>query len=285
MTRPDQQPRLVDAGALAQRRARARLDRAGFLHDEAMVEIEERLIDVNRRFTSPAIVTPFAAKWTGFLPKARLVADDELLDLQPGAHDLVIHAMGLHWANDPVGQIVQCRRALKPDGLFLAVCFGGETLIELRQTLAEAEIATLGGLSPRVAPMAEIRDMGSLLQRAGLALPVADRVKRTVHYSDAFALMRDLRDMGEGNALSDRHRSPVPRTVFAQMAALYADRFGTPDGRVAATFDLAFLTGWAPHDSQQKPLRPGAARHRLADALNTTEFDETAIPALHGPDE
>ncbi|MBY6201469.1 methyltransferase domain-containing protein [Maritalea mobilis] len=285
MTPTTPQPRLVDAAALARHRARARLDRAGFLHDEARFELQERLIDVNRRFTSPAIVTPFPQIWADLLPNARVVADAETLDLDAGAHDLVVHAMGLHWADDPVGQIVQCRRALRPDGLFLATCFGGETLSELRQTLAEAEIATMGGLSPRVAPMAEIRDMGSLLQRAGLALPVADRVKKTVTYPDAFALMRDLRDMGETNALADRHRRTMPKSLFAHMAALYADRFGTPDGRITATFDLAFLTAWAPHDSQQKPLRPGAAQSRLADALNTTEFDEAAIPALDGPDD
>lgn len=285
MTRTDPQPRLVDAAALSRHRQRARLDRAGFLHDEACLELQERLIDVNRTFTSPALVSPFPGIWSDFLPGARVVRDDATLDLSPGAHDLVIHAMGLHWADDPVGQIVQCRRALKPDGLFLAVAFGGETLTELRQSMAEAEIATLGGLSPRVAPMAEIRDMGSLLQRAGLALPVADRVKKTVTYPDALALMRDLRDMGETNALADRHRRPAPKRLFAHMAAAYASRFGLPDGRVPATFELAFLTGWAPHDSQQKPLRPGAARHRLAEALNTTEFDETAIPALDGPDD
>ncbi|GAA5076579.1 methyltransferase domain-containing protein [Roseibacterium beibuensis] len=285
MTPTAPQPRLVDAAALARHRARARLDRAGFLHDEARFELQERLIDVNRRFTSPAIVTPFPQIWADLLPNARVVADTETLDLVAGAHDLVVHAMGLHWADDPVGQIVQCRRALRPDGLFLATCFGGETLAELRQTLAEAEIATMGGLSPRVAPMAEIRDMGSLLQRAGLALPVADRVKKTVTYPDAFALMRDLRDMGETNALADRHRRTMPKGLFAHMAALYVERFATPDGRITATFDLAFLTGWAPHDSQQKPLRPGAAQSRLADALNTAEFDEAAIPALDGPDD
>lgn len=278
-------PRLTDRKALLAHRARARRDPILFLHEEALAELQDRLIEVNRTFTSPAIVTGAPEFWGAAFPNATLIADEDVLDLQPGAHDLVIHAMGLHWADDPVGQIVQCRRALRPDGLFLVVCFGGETLTELRQVLAGAEIATLGGLSPRVAPMAEIRDMGSLLQRAGLALPVADRVRKTVTYSDAIALMRDLRNMGETNALADRHRRPAPKALFAQAAALYAERFGTEDGRITATFDLAFLTGWAPHDSQQKPLRPGAAKHRLAEALNTTEFDETAIPALHGPDD
>jgi SAM-dependent methyltransferase len=277
----------VDAPRLARARSRADLHAAGFLHDEAMVEIEERLADVNRRFTDPAIVTPFPGQWAGLLPGARVVAPDETLDLSPGAHDLVLHAMGLHWADDPVGQIVQCRRALQPDGLFLSVAFGGDTLTELRQALAEAEAETLGGLSPRVAPMAEIRDMGALLQRAGLALPVADRLPKTVTYDTAFALMADLRAMGETNALADRHRAPTPRRLFLRMAEIYAARFPAADApdRIRATFELIFLSGWAPHESQQKPLRPGAARTRLADALGTQEFDETALPVLHPSDD
>jgi SAM-dependent methyltransferase len=203
------QPRLVDAPRLAKGRARARLDRAGFLHDEAKFELQERLIDVNRRFTAPAIVTPFPEIWADVVPGAKPVLPTDTLDLTPGDHDLVIHAMALHWADDPVGQIVQCRRALKPDGLFLGAAFGGETLTELRAVLADAEAQTLGGLSPRVAPMAEIRDMGGLLGRAGLALPVADRLPKTVTYANAFALMADLRDMGETNALADRHKVGV----------------------------------------------------------------------------
>lgn len=285
MTAAESQPRLVDAAALVRRRARARLDEAGFLHDVAMAEIEERLADVNRTFTTPAIVTPFPAYWGDLLPGTRVIGDTEVLDLAPAAHDLVIHAMGLHWSNDPVGQIVQCRRALRPDGLFLGVCFGGATLTELRDALAEAESETSGGLSPRVAPMAEIRDIGSLLQRAGLALPVADRLAKTVTYPDAFALMRDLRVMGEANALADRHKRPAKRALFTRMADRYSARFGTDDGRVRATFELAFMTGWAPHESQQKPLRPGTAQTRLSAALNTTEFDETAIPVLDRPDD
>jgi SAM-dependent methyltransferase len=261
------------------------LDVAGFLHDEAMAELQERLIDVNRRFTAPALVTPFPELWAGFLPGARLVAPDDTLDLTPGTHDLVIHAMALHWADDPVGQIVQCRRALQPDGLFLSVAFGGETLVELRQAMALAETDVTGGLSPRVAPMAEIRDMGALLQRAGLALPVADRLQKTVTYSDAFALIADLRAMGETNALADRHRAPVPHALFARMAEIYAASFPAADdpARICATFELVFLAGWAPHDSQQKPLRAGSAKTRLADALNVTEFDPNTPNALHPP--
>lgn len=284
---PTQQPRLTDPVALGHARARARLDRAGFLQAEAKAELQERLIDVNRTFTSPAVVSPFPEFWADLLPGAKMIAPDEVLDLNEAAHDLVIHAMALHWADDPVGQIVQCRRALHPDGLFLGASFGGETLHELRTALAEAEIAILGGLSPRVAPMAEVRDMGGLLGRAGLNLPVADRLPKTVTYANAFDLIRDLRDMGETNALADRHRKTPPRALFPQMAALYAQDFPAQDDptRIRATFELIFLTGWAPHDSQQKPLRPGSAKGRLADALKTTEFDEDALPVLDRPDD
>lgn len=269
---------LADRAALARNRARARLSEAGFLHDVARDEIEERLKDVNRTFTSPAIVTPFPGAWSGLLPGAVLVPDAEALALGHGAHDLVIHAMGLHWADDPVGQIVQCRRALTPDGLFLAACFGGTTLSELRAALGRAEAEVLGGLSPRVAPMGEVRDLGALLQRAGLALPVADSLRKTATYSDAYALMADLRAMGEANALAARHRRPAPRRLFRRMAEIYAQDHPAPGGRIRASFEIVFLTGWAPHDSQQRPLRPGSAMTRLADALGTTEFDETATP-------
>ena len=273
-------PSLVDRSALSLRRARARLDKAGFLHDEAMFEIQERLVDVNRRFTSPAIVTGFPEYWRSLFPQARIVEDAETLDLAPQAHDLVIHAMCLHWSDDPVGQLVQARRALKPDGLFLAVSLGGETLQELRAALGQAEVEILGGLSPRVAPMGELRDMGGLIQRAGLSLPVADAVKKTVTYRSMFHLMHDLRDMGETNVLNTRHRAIPPRSLFARAAELYAENFPAEEKRIQSSFELVFLSGWAPHESQQKPLRPGSAGTRLADALNTTEFDESAAPVL-----
>ncbi len=273
-------PSLVDRSALSLRRARARLDRAGFLHDEAMFEIQERLVDVNRRFTSPAIVTGFPEYWRSLFPQARIVEDAETLDLAPQAHDLVIHAMCLHWSDDPVGQLVQARRALKPDGLFLAVSLGGETLQELRAALGQAEVEISGGLSPRVAPMGELRDMGGLIQRAGLSLPVADAVKKTVTYRSMFHLMHDLRDMGETNVLNTRHRAIPPRRLFARAAELYAENFPAEEKRIQSSFELVFLSGWAPHESQQKPLRPGSAGTRLADALNTTEFDESAAPVL-----
>jgi SAM-dependent methyltransferase len=180
--------------------------------------------------------------------------------------------MALHWANDPVGQLVQCRRALRPDGLLLALFFGGQTLHELRSALASAEAEVTDGLSPRVLPMGEIRDLGALLQRAGLALPVADSFTQTVSYRDAFHLMRDLRAMGEGNALASRLRRPSRRAVLLRAAQIYAEAHAGPDGRIPATFEILCLTGWATHDSQQKPMRPGSAQARLADALNTAEM-------------
>ncbi len=265
-------PPLTDRAALAQHRRRAeRQGMASFLHDLAADEIEERLTEVNRRFTDIAVVTGQPAIWRARFPQARIVPDDDLLDLAPGAHDLVIHALALHWANDPVGQLVQARRALRPDGLLLCVAFGGQTLAELRAALAEAEVALSGGLSPRVLPMGEIRDLGALLQRAGLALPVADSVTQTVTYENTFALLRDLRAMGETNAMTERARH-TPRRLFEEAARVYAGTFPAEGTRIRATVELVFLTGWAPDEGQQKPLRPGSAKARLADALNAFEF-------------
>lgn len=257
-------PLLTDRRALALHRARAT---ATFLQVEVASEIHERLTEVNRSFTDPVVVTGFAQVW----PEFPTVPDDEVLDLALGAHDLVVHALALHWANDPVGQLVQCRRALRPDGWFVAVMFGGQTLHELRACLAEAESEVTGGLSPRVLPMGEIRDLGGLLQRAGFALPVADAFTKKVIYRDALHLMQDLRAMGEGNALAQRLRRPTSRRVLLRAAEIYAQRFAAPNGGIEATFELICLTGWAPHDSQQKPLRPGSAAARLADALKVAE--------------
>ncbi|WP_108483919.1 methyltransferase domain-containing protein [Oceaniglobus ichthyenteri] len=269
MTTP---PRLTDRPALTQHRARARMDQARFLHDEALAQIQERLEEVNRSFTSPAIVTAHPEIWGNAIESARIVADGETLALTEQAHDLVIHAMTLHWADDPVGQMVQARRALKPDGLFIAVFLGGQTLAELRAVLAEAEAKTRGGLSPRVAPMGEIRDLGGALQRAGFALPVADSTPMTVTYANAVGLMHDLRAMGETNALANRDRRFTPRALFAQANALYEQHYHNGADRIAATFDLVFLTGWAPDETQPKPLRPGSAKTRLADALGVPEL-------------
>lgn len=272
-------PDLTDRKALAHHRARASGEM--FLHDIAREELQFRLAEVNRQFAQPAIITGHPDYWAGFLPDARLVADSEVLDLEAGAHDLVIHAMALHWAADPVGQLVQARRALRPDGLFLGVLPGGQTLAELRACLAQAESEITGGLSPRVLPMAEIRDLGGLLQRAGFALPVADLIGQQVAYGRLDALYADLRGMGERNALAARRRNFTPRALFARTSELYAQHHMDADGRLRASFDLIFLTGWAPDDSQPKPLRPGSATTRLADALGTEEAplpDQVKIP-------
>lgn len=242
-----------------------------FLQDEVADEVLDRLGEINRTFSSPAIITGWPEIWSNRLPGARIVADDETLALDPGGHDLIVHSLCLHWANDPVGQMIQAGRALRPDGLLVAAGFGGGTLRELRAALAEAECAIAGGLSPRILPMGEIRDMGALLQRAGFALPVADSQITTATYRDIWSLMRDLRGMGETNAMAARRRAPVRRSMFADADARYRAAFGAPDGRLSATFEIVWLTGWAPHESQQKPLRPGSAMARLADALEEPE--------------
>lgn len=261
---------LVDRTALQRNRARAQAD-ALFLHEMVADEIQERLIEVNRTFTSVAIVTGFPDHWHAVFPDATIVPDDDTLSLKPGHHDLVLHTMCLHWANDPVGQMVQCRHALKPDGLFLAAFLGGQTLHELRASLAEAEAAITGGLSPRIAPMGEIRDLGALLQRAGFALPVADNQPLTVSYANAFHLMHDLRKMGENNALFSRPRHATRREILTKASSIYAAHFKNDAGRVDATFEVLTLTGWAPAENQPQPLRPGSAKTRLADALGTVE--------------
>ncbi len=274
-------PPLTDTAALARNRARAaRLrDRnalpaattdADFLTREAIGDIKERLNLVNRRFTTPAIVTVRPEAWGRAFPDARIVPDAEILDLAPGAHDLVIHALTLHWANDPVGQLVQARHALKPDGLFLGVLMGGQTLNELRSALAQAESELVGGLSARVLPMGEIRDLGALLQRAGFALPVADSFALSAHYPTALHLMHDLRAMGETNAMAGRSRRPLRRDVLQRAIDIYRAHFADGDG-VRATYEMIALTGWAPSPDQPQPLRPGSASARLAEALGTVE--------------
>ncbi|SHF05880.1 hypothetical protein SAMN05444339_103146 [Loktanella atrilutea] len=259
---------LTDRTALTRYRTRAR---DSFLRDRIAADVQERLQDVNRPFTAPLIVTPTPAIWHGILPEAPTTPDTDVLPVTAASHDLLIHDLSLHWANDLVGQLVQSRRALAPDGLFIGTLFGGQTLQELRSCLADAESRLTGGLSPRIAPMAEIRDLGGLLQRAGFALPVADSDTIRITYADAFALMRDLRAMGEANALHDRLRRPTGRRVLQEAARLYAAHFAEPGGRITATFEVVTLTGWAPADSQPQPLRPGSATARLADALGTAE--------------
>ncbi len=271
---------LTDRAALERARARAvRLGPALFLHDLAADEIASRLAEINRSFRSIAIVTGFSEPWRAAFPGARIVADAATLDLGPDGFDLVVHAMALHWADDPVGQLVQCRRALHPDGLMIAVFPAGRSLHELRASLAEAEVRLTGGLSPRVLPMGELRNLGGLVQRAGLALPVADVVPVPASYRDIWHLAHDLRAMGETNALAARCRHAARRALFAEAGALYAAAFPAEGGRISATFELVFLTGWAPHESQQQPMRPGSASHRLGDVLAELARGEGTPPA------
>lgn len=258
--------KLTDRPALLRNRQRAARNPALFLHERVVDEVQERLQAVNRRFTAPAIVTAWPQAWD--MPGAVVVPDDDILRFKPQAHDLVIHALALHWANDPVGQLVQCRHALRPDGMLIAVLFGGETLHELRRALAMAESRVTGGLSPRVLPMGEIRDLGGVLQRAGFAMPVADSDPVTVRYDTPLHLMRDLRAMGEANALHARLRHMTQRQVIFEAAQIYANTYMGDDGRIPATFEMVTLTGWAPGADQPKPLRPGSASHRLETVLN-----------------
>jgi SAM-dependent methyltransferase len=200
-----------------------------------------------------------------------IAADEEALPLRDGALDLVVSGLSLHFVNDLPGALVQIRRALKPDGLFMAALFGGDTLSELRAAFAAAEAEIEHGISPRVLPFGDLRELGALLQRAGFALPVTDVDRLTVRYASPLALMHDLRRMGATNPLIDRSRRPLRRATLARMLEIYAERFADPDGRIRATFEIVYLSGWAPHESQQQPLAPGSARSRLADALGTQE--------------
>lgn len=263
-------PVLTDRTALERHRARAERQPSLFLHEDAAIEIEERLQDVNKAFTAPLLVGHVTPPLRALAPEAERIGDTANLSIKPGKHDLVLHLFGLHWADDPVGQLVQSRLALQPDGLLMAVLFGGATLHELRAVLADVETRLTGGLSPRVLPMADLRDLGGLLHRAGLSLPVADSRKLKVRYPDLSTLIRDLRGMGETNALAARHRVPPSRPFFTEAEQVYRDRF-SEDGYLVATFELVFLTGWAPDENQPKPLRPGSAKTRLADALGVPE--------------
>src|ERR1700683_1707160 len=200
------------------------------------------------------------------------VADEEALPFRDASLDLCVSALALHFVNDLPGALVQIRRALKPDGLFLAALLGGETLTELRQAFAAAESDVEGGISPHVAPVADLRDLGALLQRTGFALPVTDTDRVVVRYDTVFGLMHDLRRMGATNALLARRRTPLRRATLTRMAEIYAQRFADDDCRVRATFEIVWLSGWAPHPIQQQPLKPGSAKARLADALGTREI-------------
>ena len=246
-------PRIFDHTALALHRARAaRLAGDVFLAREAADGIAERLGAVQRTLTARRELS-----WD----------EDERFAAAPESLDLVTSVLRLQNANDLPGLLAQARRALKPDGLFLGAVFGGDTLTELRQSLAAAEIDVKGGISPRIAPFADVRDLGGLLQRAGFALPVADVERTVVRYRDVVGLVRDLRAMGETNALVERSRKPMRRAMLAAALAHYAEHFADPDGKLRATFDIVYLTGWAPHASQQQPLKPGSATVQLADVL------------------
>ena len=293
---------VFDRQILRARRARARkLGAATFLLDRVAEDLAERLGAVLRHFEvaidlgTPTDAVRRALALSGkagtliaaepdaaVLPAGsvpRVVTDEEALPFADASLDLVVSALSLQFVNDLPGTLIQIRRALKPDGLFLAALIGGDSLSELRDAFAQAESEMEGGLSPRVAPFADLRDLGGLLQRAGFALPVADSERLTVRYDSAFALMRDLRAMGATNALTERRRTPLKRATLLRMAQIYAERFADSDGRVRATFEIAWLSGWAPHESQQKPLKPGSATMRLADALGAKEIPTGEKPS------
>jgi SAM-dependent methyltransferase len=278
----------------ARRRRAAAMEPATFLIDHVAGDLADRVALVLRRFElaldlgTPSEAVRAALARLGSVgtivaasPQADIaarragpliVADEEALPFADGTLDLVVSALALQLVNDLPGTLVQIRRVLKPDGLFLAALLGGETLNELRQSFAAAESEVEGGVSPRVAPFADLRDLGALLQRAGFALPVADADRLAVRYDSAFALMHDLRRMGATNALVDRRRTPLRRATLMRMAEIYAQRFADADGRLRATFEIVWLSGWAPHPGQQQPLKPGTAKARLADALGTREL-------------
>jgi SAM-dependent methyltransferase len=273
--KPIAAPLLFDRALLHARQKRAVRAPATFLLDRVAEDTAERLQAVLREFKSAAdIGTPgdqlrnALAGCVGQITRVDLPdTESEPLALQPQSLDLAVSALAFQFVNDLPGVLSQIRRALKPDGLLLAAMIGGDTLTELRQSFAAAEAELEGGVSPRVAPFADLRDVGALLQRAGFALPVTDVDRIVVRYDSALALMVDLRRMGATNILVERRRTPTRRATLLRMAQLYAERFADPDGRIRATFDVIWLSGWAPHDSQQKPLKPGSAKASLADAV------------------
>jgi SAM-dependent methyltransferase len=283
-------PIVFDRSLQRRRRLRAaKLPPANFLLDHVAGELADRLGMVLRRFEigvdlgTPGDAVRAALRKLDAVGtivgadviargKPFVIADEEALPFRDAGLDLVVSVLALHFANDLPGVLAQIRRALKPDGLFVAALFGGETLIELRQAFAEAESEIEGGVSPRVAPFADLRQLGALLQRTGFALPVVDLERVTVRYDSAFDLMRDLRRMGATNPLVARRRAPLRRETLTRMADIYARRFADNDGRIRASFDIVWLSGWAPHPDQQQPLRPGSAKTRLAEALGTHEI-------------
>ena len=266
---------------------------AAFLAERVAEDLGDRLAAVERRFAEAVAlhcITPHAADAIAASGKADrvtrveadaaflgggegLVAPPDRVPLTPQSADLVVSLLSLHEANDVPGQLIQIRRTLRPDGLFLGALAGGGTLAELRDSLLAAETETSGGAAPRVMPFADVREAGALLQRAGFALPVADVDTITVRYDTMFGLLRDLRAMGATSALAERPRRPARRELFRRAAELYAERHSDRDGRVRATFSIVWLSGWAPHVSQQQPLKPGSATVRLADVLGDRSGD------------
>jgi SAM-dependent methyltransferase len=271
---PTAAPLLFDRALLRTRQDRARRgEPATFLLDRVAEDMEERLAAVTREFSDAADIwtpaellrKPLADRFKSI---RRIELDDtETLPLAPESIDLAISALAFQFVNDLPGVLAQIRRALRPDGLLLAAMIGGDTLTELRQAFAQAEAECEGGVSPRVAPFADLRDVGALLQRAGFALPVTDVDSLVVRYDNAFALMADLRRMGATNIMIERRHTPTRRATMLRMAQIYRERFSDPDGRIRATFDIIWLSGWAPHESQPKPLRPGSAKASLEAAV------------------
>jgi len=269
-----------------------------FLLDRVADDLGERLSAVLRRFeiavdlgtptdgvrralaASGKVTTIVAAEFRTGSDRSflRVGADEETLPFADGSLDLVTSALTLQFVNDLPGTLIQIRRALKPDGLLLAAVVGGESLAELREAIAAAESEIEGGISPRVAPFADVQELGALMQRAGFALPVIDNERLVVRYDSVFALMRDLRRMGATNVLHERRRKPLRRATLRRMTEIYAERFSDADGRLRASFEIVWLSGWAPHESQQKPLKPGSATQRLADALGTSEISTGEKP-------
>jgi SAM-dependent methyltransferase len=263
-----------------------------FLLQRFCIEVEERLSLIQRDFSAALVLGAHGGAVGALLDRLgvkqiteaetvadllpsrsalKVVADEEALPFAEASFDLIIAPLTLQFVNDLPGTLLQIRRCLKPDGLFIGGLFGGATLQELRHAWLEAEAEISSGASPRVAPFADVRDLGGLLQRAGFALPVVDADSFRVRYASPLALMQELRAMGAGNVLSDRRRVPVSRGLLLLASQIYVDRFADPDGRIPATFEMLVMTAWAPHESQQKPLQPGSAAMRLADALGTNE--------------
>jgi SAM-dependent methyltransferase len=272
---PQTPPALFDRALLHARQYRARaLGPASFLLDRVDEDMFDRLAAVTREFRSAAdLWTPgdglssLRARLSSLQRIEIDASGTETLPFAPERLDLVVSALALQFVNDLPGVLAQIRRALRPDGLLLAAMIGGDSLTELRQAFAAAEAECEGGVSPRVAPFADLRDVGALLQRAGFALPVTDVDRVVVRYANALALMQDLRRMGAANVLIERRRTPSRRTTLVRTAEIYSERFADADGRIRATFDIIWLSGWAPHESQQQPLKPGTAKVSLAEAV------------------